>query len=149
MEILVMIAIAAATLGLIWLIVREPVAPKVFERPTAVPAVPLSAFAKQMAEAEDVEEARLSVGLLPKRADIRPQSFSKQVERPVEKPVDKPKPKSYSSSSSRSSSGGSSYSSRSDDSYSSYSSWGGDSSSSSSSSSCDSSSSSSSSSSCD
>ncbi|QHZ59989.1 hypothetical protein PJKIFABJ_00034 [Pseudomonas phage PE09] len=145
MEILVMIAIAAATLGLIWLIVREPIAPKVFERPT----VPLSAFAKQMAEAEDAEEARLAVGLLPKKADIRPQSFSKQVERPVEKPVDKPKPKSYSSSSSRSSSGGSSYSSRSDDSYSSYSSWGGDSSSSSSSSSCDSSSSSSSSSSCD
>lgn len=133
MEILVMIAIAAATLGLIWLIVREP---EPIRRAMAEDFRPIPPMTKVMPTREEIFEVAQEART--------PRAYVK----PVEKPVDKPKPKSYSSSSSRSSSGGSSYSSRSDDSYSSYSSWGGGSSSSSSSS-CDSSSSSSSSSSCD
>ena len=136
MEILIMLAIGGATLGLIWLIVREPV--QIMHREARVskelfaprPEPTLSQF-KTVLE----QEARVNAGI--------PRAYVK----PVEKPVDKPKPKTYSGSTSGSSSSRSSRSS-SDDGYSSYSSWGGDSSSSSSSS-CDSSSSSSSSSSCD
>lgn len=142
MELLIMIAIGAAVLGLIWLIVREPVNLVVREARVSkelfqpqVTAV--SEFTLEQLRAETVQEARVNAGI--------PRAYVK----PVEKPVDRPKAKSYSSSSSNSSSSSSNRSS--DDSWtsaSSYSSWGGDSGSSSSSSSCDSSSSSSSSS-CD
>lgn len=145
MELLIMLAIGAATLGLIWLIVREPVKLVVREAKVSEelfrpqPVTPVSAFAIEMAKAETAQEARVNMGI--------PRAYPKT----SEKPVDKPKAKSYSGSSSRGSSSSSSRSSSSDDGYSSYSysSWGGDSGSSSSSSSCDSSSSSSSSSSCD
>jgi hypothetical protein len=135
MELLVMIAIAAATLTLIWLIVREAEPEKVRHYEMPLPkAVPTKEEIFEVAQ-----KVRANAGI--------PRAY------PVtQKPVDKPAPKPQTSSS-RSS--GSSSSSRrdSDDSWtsynsSSYSSWGGDSSSSSSSS-CDSGSSSSSSSSCD
>ena len=122
MELLIMFAIGAAVLGLIWLIVREPVKVIVREakvseelfRPQPV-VTPVSAFAIEMAKAETAQEARVNAGI--------PRAPMPEVKKPKpEKHVDKPAPRSYSSSSSRSSSGGSSYSSRSDDSYSSYSS---------------------------
>jgi uncharacterized membrane protein YgcG len=142
MEILIMIAIGAATLGLIWLIVREPkpirhyqVPPMPAVKPTRVE---VSEFTLDQLRAESVQEVRVNAGI-PRGVPV--------VAKSQQKPVDKAPPRSYSGSTSGSSSSRSSRSS--DDGYSSYSSWGGDSGSSSSSSSCDSSSSSSSSSSCD
>lgn len=142
MELLIMVAIGAFVLFLIWLIVREPVMVSVREarvsaelfRPQPT-STPVSAFAIEMAKAETAQEGRVNAGI--------PRAYPKA----TEKPVDRKPAKAYYSSSSKGSSSSSSRSS--DDGYSSYSSWGGDSSSSSSSSSCDSSSSSSSSSSCD
>ena len=142
MEILIMIAIGAATLGLIWLIVREPKPVQHLHfRPIPMPEVKptrveVSEFTLDQLRAESVQEVRVNAGI-PRGVPV--------VAKSQQKPVDKPK--SYSGSNSGSSSSRSSRSS--DDGYSSYSSWGGDSGSSSSSSSCDSSSSSSSSSSCD
>lgn len=137
MEFLVMIAIAAATLILIWLIVREAEPEKVRHYEMPLPkAVPTKEEIFEVAQ-----KVRANAGI--------PRAY------PVtQKPVDKPAPKAHTNSSLRSGSGSSSSRRDSDDSwtsYNSYSSWGGDSgsSSSSSSSSCDSSSSSSSSSSCD
>jgi hypothetical protein len=137
MEILIMIAIGAATLGLIWLIVREP-KPVQYFRPIPMPAVKptrveVSQFTLDQLRAESAQEARVNAGI-PRGVPV--------VAKSQQKPVDKAPARSYSGSSSRGSSSSSSRSSDSDYS-SSYSSWGGDSSSSSSS--CDSSSSSSSS----
>jgi len=148
MELLVMLAIGAATLGLIWLIVREPTAEKMYHYDAPVPpraradattVTPATQFILDAREAE--QAARVNAGI-PRAYPTPAKSASKA--------VDKPKEKTYSSSSSKSS-GGSSYSSRDrDDSWTSTSSYSSyDSGSSSSSSSCDSSSSSSSSSSCD
>lgn len=149
MELLVMLAIGAATLGLIWLIVREPTAEKMYHYDAPVPPRPVevarpvevSPLMQKLMEAEDAQTARVNAGI-PRAYPTPAKSASKA--------VDKPKEKAYSSSSSKSS-GGSSYSSRDrDDSWTSTSSYSSyDSGSSSSSSSCDSSSSSSSSSSCD
>jgi uncharacterized membrane protein YgcG len=136
MEILIMIAIGAATLGLIWLIVREPV--QIMHREARIskelftprPEPTLSQFKVEMEQ-----EVRVNAGI-PRMPPVKPTR---------KESVDTKPAKKYSGSTSGSSSSRSSRSS--DDGYSSYSSWGGDSGSSSSS--CDSSSSSSSSSSCD
>lgn len=136
MELLIMLAVGAATLALIWAIVREAEPEKVRHYEMPLPKAPTKQEVFEVAQ-----EARVNAGI--------PRAY------PVtQKPVDKPAPKPQTSSS-RSSGSSSSSRRNSDDSWtsynsSSYSSWGGDSgSSSSSSSSCDSSSSSSSSSSCD
>ena len=143
MELLIMAAIGAAVLLLIWLIVREPVEIRVARaRVTAEVFTPrvteVSEFTLNQLRAESAQEARVNAGI-PRGTPI--------VAKSQQKPVDKKPAKAYSSSSSKSSSRSSS---RNDDSGYSYSSWGGDSgSSSSSSSSCSSSDSGSSSSSCD
>uniref|UniRef100_A0AAU6VYE1 Uncharacterized protein n=2 Tax=unclassified bacterial viruses TaxID=12333 RepID=A0AAU6VYE1_9VIRU len=142
MELLIMLAIGATTLCLIWLIVREPVKISVREARVSkelfAPRVTeVSEFTLNQLRAETAQEVRVNAGI-PRGTPV--------VAKSQQKPVDKPKAKTYSGSSGSSSR--SSSRSSDDSSYSSYSSWGGDSSSSSSSS-CDSSSSSSSSSSCD